>query len=363
MDQKLRTERRKLADLKAAEYNPRKALTPDDAEYQKIRRSIEEFGYVDPIIINEDGTIIGGHQRATVLKDLGYQEVDVVVVALDKQREKALNIALNKITGEWDEVKLKDLLLDLDLGDYDISLTGFEQNDLTELVDKLAIEPEAVDDDFNEDEALEQAEAEPVTKLGDVWLLGRHRLMCGDSTSQDDFYRVEVIASLFGVTVRRVQQLTQEGIISTTKTKEGNRYELAPTIQRYVKYLSDKAYGKSKSEKEAELREQKLQAEIALKESQGEMHRLKTEIASGKYIDIEEVKMDYSRFFVSFKKFALSLPSRLSGRISGHCDPMEIRSIEKDLNAEIIRLLNSFVVAGCTPEEMEKKKRGKKSVS
>ena len=71
MDQKLRTERRKLADLKAAEYNPRKALTPDDAEYQKIRRSIEEFGYVDPIIINEDGTIIGGHQRATVLKDLG----------------------------------------------------------------------------------------------------------------------------------------------------------------------------------------------------------------------------------------------------------------------------------------------------
>lgn len=55
MDQKLRTERRKLADLKAAEYNPRKALTPDDAEYQKIRRSIEEFGYVDPIIINEDG--------------------------------------------------------------------------------------------------------------------------------------------------------------------------------------------------------------------------------------------------------------------------------------------------------------------
>ena len=93
------------------------------------------------------------------------------------------------------------------------------------------------------------------------------------------------------------------------------------------------------------------------------MYRLKTEIASGKYIDIEEVKMDYSRFFVSFKKFALSLPSRLSGRISGHCDPMEIRSIEKDLNAEIIRLLNSFVVAGCTPEEMEKKKRGKKSVS
>lgn len=185
MEQKLRTEKRKLADLRAAEYNPRKALTPDDAEYQKIRRSIEEFGYVDPIIINEDGTIIGGHQRTTVLMDLGYEEVDVVVVELDKQKEKALNIALNKITGEWDELKLKDLLLDLDLGDYDISLTGFEQNDLTELVDKLAIEPEAVDDEFNEDEALEQI-AEPVSKMGDIWVLGRHRLMCGDSTSQED---------------------------------------------------------------------------------------------------------------------------------------------------------------------------------
>lgn len=185
MDQKLKTERRKLADLKAAEYNPRKALTPDDAEYQKIKRSIEEFGYVDPIIINEDGTIIGGHQRTTVLMDLGYEEVDVVVVDLDKQREKALNIALNKITGEWDELKLKDLLLDLDLGDFDISLTGFEQDDLTELVDKLAVEPEAVDDDFNAEEALEQA-TEPTTKPGDIWILGRHRLMCGDSTSQED---------------------------------------------------------------------------------------------------------------------------------------------------------------------------------
>ena len=80
------------------------------------------------------------------------------------------------------------------------------------------------------------------------------------AAEQGSFYRVEVIASLFGVSVRRVQQLTQEGIIATTKTIEGNRYELGPTIQRYIKYLSEKAYGKSKSEKEMELREQKLQA-------------------------------------------------------------------------------------------------------
>lgn len=185
MEQNLKTEKRKLTELRAAEYNPRKTLTLEDSEYQKIKRSIEEFGYVDPIIINEDGTIIGGHQRTTVLKDLGYEEVDVVVVDLDKQKEKALNIALNKITGEWDELKLKDLLLDLDLGDYDITFTGFEQKDLTELVDSLAVEPETVDDEFDEEEALEQI-SEPVTRLGDVWILGRHRLMCGDSTSQED---------------------------------------------------------------------------------------------------------------------------------------------------------------------------------
>lgn len=185
MEQTLKTEKRKLNELVAADYNPRKALTPEDSEYQKIKRSIEEFGYVDPIIINEDGTIIGGHQRCTVLKDLGYEEVDVVVVSLDKQREKALNIALNKITGELDELKLKDLLLDLDLGDYDISLTGFEQEDLAELVDNLAVEPEAMDDDFDGEAVLEDI-VEPKTRLGDVWKLGRHRLMCGDSTSQED---------------------------------------------------------------------------------------------------------------------------------------------------------------------------------
>ena len=112
------------------------------------------------------------------------------------------------------------------------------------------------------------------------------------------YYKVDVIAQLFGVSVRRIQQLTQEGIISTVQTSEGRRYDLVPTIQKYIKYLSDKAYGKSKSETEAQLKEQKLRADIALKESQGELHKLKTEIAAGQYISVEEIKMDYSRFFL-----------------------------------------------------------------
>ena len=178
-------EKWKISDIKAAEYNPRKRLQPEDPEYQKILRSINEFGYVDPIIINRDGTIIGGHQRHTVLTDIGYTEIDVVVVDLDKQKEKALNIALNKISGEWDEVKLKDLLVDLDLGDFDISLTGFDKKELEDLVEKLVIQEGASEDDFDADEAYEEA-AEPVSKRGDVWILGRHRLMCGDSTEQAD---------------------------------------------------------------------------------------------------------------------------------------------------------------------------------
>lgn len=169
--------------------------------------------------------------------------------------------------------------------------------------------------------------------------------MAGENNSNSGgYYKTEVIAQLFGVTVRRVQQLTQDGVIATVSTPEGRRYELAPTIQRYVKYLSDKAYGKSRSEAEAKLKEQKLRADVALKESQGELHKLRTKIAAGEYISIEEVKIDYSRFFVSFKKFALSIPSRVAGRLSGYLDPVEVRQIENELQKEVSKLLKGFVV-------------------
>lgn len=160
------------------------------------------------------------------------------------------------------------------------------------------------------------------------------------------YYRVEIISQLFGVTVRRIQQLTQEGVLPTTETVDGRRYDLVPTIQKYVQYLSDKAYGKSRSEKEMELREQKMKAEIALKESQGELHRLRTDIAAGKYISLEEVQLDYTRFFVTFKKFAISLPARLTGSISGYMEPLESRRVEKELQSEVQKLLEAFVVAG-----------------
>ena len=164
--------------------------------------------------------------------------------------------------------------------------------------------------------------------------------------------RVEVIAQLFGLTVRRIQQLTQEGILPTVDAvdesgRKTRRYDLVPTIKKHTRYLSEKAYGKARrTDKEIELNEQKLEADIALRESQGELHRLKTAIASGDYISIEEVKLDYAKFFVVFKKFAMSLPSRIGGLLSGSLEPLEQRRVEKEVSSEIAELLNSFVVAG-----------------
>ena len=179
-------ERRKLADLHPAEYNPRKKLTPEDPEYIQIRNSLNEFGYADPIVINADGTIIKGHQRRTVMMDLGYVEAEVIVLDIqDKAKEKALNIALNKITGKWDNAILKDLLVELDLEGYDFTVTGFQRPDLEDLIQQLDITPEATDDDFDPDEAAKDIDV-PTTSAGDIWRLGRHRLMCGDATNPDD---------------------------------------------------------------------------------------------------------------------------------------------------------------------------------
>lgn len=188
----MRLETRLLADLRPAEYNPRVPLTPADPEYQNIKRSISELGYADPIVINADGTIIKGHQRRTVMMDMGYLEADVIVLDIpDKQKEKALNIALNKITGKWDNAILKDLLLELDLEGYDFSVTGFHRDDLEDLIQLTDIPAEATDDGFDPDETAAQI-SEPVSRAGDIWQLGRHRLMCGDSTDPDD------VAALMG---------------------------------------------------------------------------------------------------------------------------------------------------------------------
>lgn len=138
--------KKRVSDLIPASYNPRKDLKPQDKEYQKIKKSIEEFGYVEPIIFNAfSGRVVGGHQRLKVLKELGYEEVDAVVIEETEEREKALCIALNKIEGEWDMPLLKDLLQDLDTGALDMELTGFDDFELEQLMTQFHVEDEDLD--------------------------------------------------------------------------------------------------------------------------------------------------------------------------------------------------------------------------
>lgn len=175
-------EKKNTKDLLPAEYNPRKDLKPGDAEYEKLKRSIEQFGYVEPVIWNKTtGKVVGGHQRLKVLIDMGILEVECVVVVMDEDKEKALNVALNKISGDWDKDKLALLISDLQGADFDISLTGFEPAELDDLF-KDTLKDGIHDDDFDVEEELKKP---PITKLGDLWTLGRHRLVCGDSTKKD----------------------------------------------------------------------------------------------------------------------------------------------------------------------------------
>ena len=144
--------------LKEAEYNPRIKLEPEDKEYQDIKRSFENFGYVEPIVWNErTGNIVGGHQRLQVLKELGETEIEVSVVDLNQKDEKQLNLALNRIKGKWDYDKLKDVLRSLD--GMDLSLTGFSADEIAVLLEE---------DDIGEIDFDDNWDFEPV---GESWVV------------------------------------------------------------------------------------------------------------------------------------------------------------------------------------------------
>lgn len=180
----MQIEKKKVIDLVPADYNPRKDLKPGDKEYEKLKRSIDEFGYVDPLIWNKiTSRLVGGHQRLKVLKDMGIDEVDVVVVDMDEEKEKALNVALNKISGDWDKDKLMLLITDLQGEDFDVSLTGFAPEELDDLF-KDDMKDGVKDDNFDVDKELKKP---TMTKPGDLWQLGEHRLLCGDSTKEESY--------------------------------------------------------------------------------------------------------------------------------------------------------------------------------
>jgi hypothetical protein len=127
--------------MNPAVYNPRVQLQPGTPKYERLKQSIQEFGYVEPIIWNQrTGNIVGGHQRFNILvNEQGAKKIKVSVVDLDETQEKALNIRLNKQAGEWDDEKLAVLLMDLGDELADIEITGFDTEEVDELLEEMGL--------------------------------------------------------------------------------------------------------------------------------------------------------------------------------------------------------------------------------
>lgn len=204
----MKIEKVNIKQLISPDYNPR---TITSAAMESLKQSINEFGYITPIIVNRyNNHVVGGNQRLQVLKSMGYTTVDVIFIdEPDLNREKALNIRLNNLSGEWDTDKLESILDDLELEEFDVTLTGFdlddfnidlENNDYT--ITEETNYTESIEDNNheqstnNKDVPTEITEHEEDTfagglneddvtvKVGDVYVLGNHRLMCGDSSDK-----------------------------------------------------------------------------------------------------------------------------------------------------------------------------------
>lgn len=178
-----------LNRINPAPYNPRKDLRPEDQEYKQLLKSMDEYGCVQPLVWNSrTGNLVGGHQRLKILLAKGIKESYVSIVDLPIEKEKALNIALNKISGQWDTDKLNALLDDLlKIENFDIELTGFDMPDIENMLADTLKDQEA-DENFDVNKELE-ADVEAVTKPGDIielGLHGEHRLICGDVTKPSD---------------------------------------------------------------------------------------------------------------------------------------------------------------------------------
>jgi DNA modification methylase len=171
-----------IADINSIQpyiNNPRKLK---DSAIEKVAKSIKEFGFRQPIVVDTNRIIVVGHTRYRASKKLGLKEVPITIAEnLTQEQINAYRIADNRTNeeAEWDLELLKTEIKELELADFNLDLTGFDEDQLNNM---LFEEKQGLTD---EDE-IPEAPEKPITKLGDIWKLGNHRLMCGDSTKEDD---------------------------------------------------------------------------------------------------------------------------------------------------------------------------------
>ncbi len=176
----MQIERIPISKLRAAPYNPRRALRPGDTAWERLARSLDEFDLVQPLVWNRrTGHLVGGHQRLEILKERGVMEVECVVVDLPPEREKALNVALNNpaVAGDWEPERLVSLIEELqDLPDFDATLTGFSEEELRDLRLSPMEEDEEGAPEPNDDEEGRDIVVATLEVPTDRWETMRERL-------------------------------------------------------------------------------------------------------------------------------------------------------------------------------------------
>jgi ParB/RepB/Spo0J family partition protein len=181
----------KHVDIDSLRPDPANPRRISDAELEALTRSVQEFGLVQPVIArSEDSTVIGGHQRLLAARKLGLKTVPAILLDLTVEQARLLNVALNKISGEFDEELLARMLDDLK-DTADLTLTGFAEGELEALLKSLdARERKAKVEQFDVDAALEATRAATRARTGDLWALGDHRLLVGDATDTSAVQRL-----------------------------------------------------------------------------------------------------------------------------------------------------------------------------
>ena len=177
-DRNMKVELAPIDTIKPYPNNPRKL---SETAIEKVAQSIQEFGFRQPIVIDKDRIIVVGHTRYRASKKLGYKKVPITIAEnLTKEQINAYRIADNRTNEEakWDEELLKMELKELDYKDFDLKMTGFDDKQINDL---LFEEKQGLTDDDDVPDTPEK----PITKLGDIWQLGKHRLLCGDSTNSN----------------------------------------------------------------------------------------------------------------------------------------------------------------------------------